>query len=630
MATIKNITITPADESVSVTTDTVDITAGKDILFEFNFECDPGEQAPGSIVYNLYANIIGRTEAIVSAENRADLTGNRLTLSCPEQYAGGRVCISFALGDENPALPLPGIAIKTVKYLNVKSAETGAPFIKNVYWAESESVEYGTESAQRSDIKGNEDAFLHIHTRGLFGKRVKVELFGGDALGPWVTSASETLLQSRVYTVQDNVLAIVFPMSAISSRLGFCQLKAAVSCPEAEGKFTSNTLTLDKFNSTAQPTRAESNLGTGKFVIGDLPKKEIKPPETPPEPINADLNVVVGTFSFLPGTGTEQSKRIKSGATDTESTYYTYQLETYELKLQHLIDAGIITRHEVTEMVAQTDTEGNVSRVEQLSTTKIYKVSYEGTDIYGFKSTFNNTVRDRLSLDGRRANGLDYARLKLLRAAILKSGEQAIDTRPFCRSAWQLNSKGKPMNRFKQDPFRYSSNQECPPGAFYVVPCYNKSFLLYVGDEPEATGEEQKKVNIKYWTCTTLTDDKTKREELRKPDKATDPSKYVSSTREGIAFHRGRSVSSVGCITLDIGWKDNTAKQTEREVFNVIFSGNNGEYKPKTTYTTVKPTQKHKDSILKLHLIMIEERSAALRSDISANNYNPKNRYKGE
>lgn len=178
------------------------------------------------------------------------------------------------------------------------------------------------------------------------------------------------------------------------------------------------------------------------------------------------------------------------------------------------------------------------------------------------------------------------------------------------------------MKRFKQDPFRYSSNQECPPGAFYVVPCNGATFLLYVGDTPTSA-------NIEYWTCTTLTDDETKREKIQKPDKANKPNKYVSSNREGIAFHRGRSVASVGCITLDTNYNNN-GKQTELEVFNLIFSGNNGEYKPKTTYTTVTPTQKHTDSILKLHLIMIEERGASLRSDVSTNNYDPRNRYKGE
>lgn len=615
--------MTPVDGSVSVGTDTVGITAGKDILFEFNFGCKPGEQAPGSIVYNLYTNIIGRTEVIVSAENSACLAGNRLVLSCPEQYAGARLCISFALEGENPDLPLPGIAIKTVKYLYVKSGVAGAPMIKNAYWAESESVEYGTESAQRSDIKGNEDAFLHIHTRGLFGKRVKVELFAGDSLSPWGTSAPGTLLQSRVYTVQDNVLGIAFPMSAIPSRTGFCQVEAVVSCPEAGEKFTSNPLVLDKSGYSGNPARRESNLGTGKFVIGDLPRREIRPPEAPPEPINAALNVVLGTFSFLSGSGTEQATRIKSGGADTGSTYYTYPLDTYELKLQHFIDTGILTQHEVAEMAIQTYTEGKVNGVEQLRPTKIYKASYEGTDIYGFKEGFRDTVRDRLSIGGRRANGLDYARLKLLLAAIRQSGEQAIDSRPFCRSAWQLQSEKKRFNRFKQDPFRYSTNQECPPGAFYLIPCYGSKYLMYIGDTPNSA-------DIKYWTCTTLTDDQTKREEIQKPNEANKPTKYVSSNREGIAFHRGRCTNSTGCITLDIGWYDNNAKQAELEVFNLIFSGNNGEYKPKMTYSTVTPTQKHTDSILKLHLVMIEERSAALRADASTKNWDPKNRYKGQ
>ena len=620
MATIKTITMQPDGETVPVTTDTVDVTADKDIVFDFNFERGPGEQAPDSVVYKLYTNIIGRTEVIVSAENRATLKGNRLTLSCPERYAGARLAVSFALEDGNLELPLPGITIKTVKYLNVKSDVTGAPMIKNVYWAESESVEYGTESAQREDINGNEDAFLHIHTCGLFGKRVKVELYGDDTFSPWGTSELKTLLQSRVYTILDNVLGIAVPMSSISSRTGFCQLKAVVSHPETESRFTSNPLILNKLCNSDEPSSSEPSLGTGKFVIGDLPEREIKPPEAPPEPINADLNVVVGTFSFLSGTGTAQGDPIKAtGETGNGSTYYTYLLDTYELKLQHFIDAGIITADEVTEMAIQTDAEGNVSRAEQLKTMNIYKASYEGIDIYGFKDTFKNTVRARLSVGGNRDNGLDYARLKLLRAAILKSGDQTIDSRPFCRSAWQLGSN----KRFKQDPFRYTENQECPPGAFYLVPCYNKTFLMYVGDTP-------KSASIKHWTSTTLTDDKTKREKIQMPEDTDKPKKYRSSTRTGIAFHRGRSTNSIGCITLDIGWKDNDAKQTELDVFNLIFSGNNGEYKPKTTYSTVAPTQKHTDSILKLHLLMIEERGAALRSDVSANNYDPMNRYKGE
>lgn len=79
MATIKNIAMVLDDVSISATTDTVEITSGENILFEFSFECKQGESAPKRIIYNLYTSVIGRTEVITSAENSANLTGNRLT-----------------------------------------------------------------------------------------------------------------------------------------------------------------------------------------------------------------------------------------------------------------------------------------------------------------------------------------------------------------------------------------------------------------------------------------------------------------------------------------------------------------------------------------------------------------------
>lgn len=637
MAIIKNITMVLDDVPIPATTDTIDITAGKDILFEFIFECKQGESTPKSIVYNLYTNIVGRTEVIASAENSVNLTGNRLTLSCPEQYAGTRLSVSFAVEGGNPSLPLPGIVISTVKHLMVKSAIADAPMIKNVYWAESGNPRYGTESTQRSNIKGNEDAFLHIHTRGLFGKKVKVELKSADSFSVWGGASTQgTVLQSRTYTIQDNVLGVVVPMSAISCRTDYCQLKAVVSSEQVSGSFESNPLILDKHNNADSPTRSESNLGTSKFVIGDPPKREIKIPEAPPESINPDLNVVFGTLSFLSGAGTLQNTIIKAAGENVGSTYYTYTLNTYELKLQHFIDAGVITESEVIETVAKTDAAKKISYVKQLKTSKIYKVSHNGTDIYGFKASFKNTVRDRLSVGGNKANGLDYVRLRLLLAAVQQSEEQTIDSREFCRSAWQLGSN----NRYKQDPFRYSSNHECPPGAFYLVPCPGSTkYITFVSDQPTDA-------SISRWTCTTLTDDETQREIIKKPDRTVLTARYTTSLRTGIALHRGKCTASIGCITLDIAYSDvNTS--TELEFFNCIFSGVNGEYNNKTIYYRKKkdgdpnmsPTGisygtnpaaiLKTGAIQKLHLIMIEERCATLRDDVSKNDFHPKNRYKG-
>lgn len=103
------------DVSIPASTDTIDITAGRDILFEFNFECAQGERAPTRITYNLHTNIIGRTEVIAAVGKSVDLTGNRLTLSCAEQYADARLAVSFAQEGGNPAFPLLGVVIPTMK-----------------------------------------------------------------------------------------------------------------------------------------------------------------------------------------------------------------------------------------------------------------------------------------------------------------------------------------------------------------------------------------------------------------------------------------------------------------------------------------------------------------------------------
>lgn len=627
MARINHISITANGRNIPATTDTADITAENEVVFTFDIQCESGESCPNRIAYNLYTHIPGRTEAVLSADNHADLTGGRLTVMCLEQYAGATLAISFALDGDNPVQPCPGIVVNTVKYLNIRSALSDAPKIVNVYWAENEAAEYGHESAQRAEICENEDAFLHIHTRGLFGKCIKVDL-----LGSIFSHGSYNVLQSRTYTVQDNVLSITIPMSQVShTSQSIIGLKAVVSSPEIQGSKETLSSLLLRHDLSAHPTRASANLGTSKFVIGDPPQRPIRIPLAPPKPLSEELNVVVGTLSFLSGTGTLHNTPLKaSGETGSGCPYYTYPLDTYELRLQHFIDAGIVTEDEVIETIRKTASDGKKTEEKCPKATNIYKTTYDKVDIYGFREQFMNTVRDRLSINGRQDDGLDYARLRLLHAAIRKSGTQPIDSREFCRSAWQLQSvktvkgikKTIYYNRWKQLPFRYSTNHECPPGAFYVVPCQGLTYLAYVGDTPIST-------IITHWTCTTLTDDRTEREEIMRPNDLRNNEGYTPCPRDGIAFHRGRCVSAVGCITLNVGYKVVNAKTMELDFFNRIFSGDQGEYLPKASYTTSAPTLKT-GAALKLHLIMIEERRAVLRNDASTKDCHPMNRYKGE
>lgn len=38
-------------------------------------------------------------------------------------------------------------------------------------------IKFGEDSPLRKSINYNEDGFLHIHTRGMYGQKVRVELF---------------------------------------------------------------------------------------------------------------------------------------------------------------------------------------------------------------------------------------------------------------------------------------------------------------------------------------------------------------------------------------------------------------------------------------------------------------------
>ncbi|MFV0345851.1 MAG: hypothetical protein ACK5IQ_06335 [Bacteroidales bacterium] len=111
---------------------------------------------------------------------------------------------------------------------------------------------------------------------------------------------------------------------------------------------------------------------------------------------------------------------------------------------------------------------------------------------------------------------------------------------------------------------------------------------------------------------------------------------YVSAHRDGIALHSGRATNSAGCITLDLKYHDTATQMT---LFNNIFSGNDGEYenmsgrdfilsKPRSVSMQRKAISGSSSRVdLKLHLIMIEERKARLRSDIDDTDPHSLNRY---
>jgi|GEM_PF-4545936 len=602
------------------------------------------------------------TFAVIAAQgtNPATATGT-LTLYFPEKLAGAQVAVCFGLteasladmtviatdvanpGKITPEIK-PGIDQPFVKYLNIKSSATGAPLISSVHWSASEAIEFGTQTAERTDICKNEDAFLHIHTRGLFGKRVTVKLYGKSRNSTDASTTDSTqsiLLKQRDYMIKDNVLCIAFPMSDISKVFYPAGQKdtedlsieaKVIVTGSTTGEESSGEMTL---SGEEADNPAKANTGTTKYIIGKPENRPAGVEEAASEVISADLNIHVGTLTFLSGGGEESSTTISASTTglkaddnctETASTYFTYLMTTYELKLQDFIDAGVIQKSDIVSTKTETDKEGNETTIEELNSDKIYTEEYTTngvtTKIYGFKETFRkNTIQARLTTPNGNQN-IDYSKAKKLKEAAIANSRTVLDERRMCRSAWQLR-KGSDHSKFpkyKKSPFRYTSNHECPAGAFYLIPPYGQSYLVFVGDTPNSA-------SITHWTVTTLIGNNTMREQIKKPN--SNKTDYISSSRTGIAIHRGRCANAVGCITFDNSYVD-TSKLAEMELFNNIFSGDNGEFQQMSVYST-NTAQRKGNAALKIHIIMIEERKAAHRSDISTTeDPHPLNRYKGE
>ena len=122
----------------------------------------------------------------------------------------------------HPYIPTtPADTQKTVRYLNVVPS-TGESEIVKAYWTAHEAIPTETENgfthytyaAPRKDIRKNEDAFLHIHTRGLYGEQVTVELYERDIL-----PRDFKVGQLSVF-IEDNVACVAIPRADVLTVAG--------------------------------------------------------------------------------------------------------------------------------------------------------------------------------------------------------------------------------------------------------------------------------------------------------------------------------------------------------------------------------------------------------------------------
>ncbi len=133
-------------------------------------------------------------EAIDSCESAP------IYMTFPEELAGASLRITFSLQmapeSEKRRIKMDPILLTAEIEVEVKSSETDKPKIEAVYWCDTKIVEYGQHAVARtSPVYKNETVYLHIHTRGLYGKEVECILNNG---------------QTRIVPLRNNVACEAF------------------------------------------------------------------------------------------------------------------------------------------------------------------------------------------------------------------------------------------------------------------------------------------------------------------------------------------------------------------------------------------------------------------------------------
>jgi len=213
-------------------------------------------------------------------------------IAFPVRFSGTEIAVSFYKG--TPFKPTSAVQ-NTVRYLKIACS----PKIVNAYWSAQEiipKIEYEFAfppfikpvtvsryiyAPKRKEIRKNEVGFLHIHTKGLYGKEIEIELFERDVL------PSDFNVGKVRIVVNDNVACVAFPMDDVLAfagphrslwlEAGDLDLYCKITVPYQGGDKATPYLMpseddlLLKFNlPDAEPPAKSTINGSQKFVIGTV------------------------------------------------------------------------------------------------------------------------------------------------------------------------------------------------------------------------------------------------------------------------------------------------------------------------------------------------------------------------
>lgn len=156
---------------------------------------------------------------------RMKIVGNntgrvRLFRNFGERLAGATVVLSFGLRNPyHPPFVKNGKPVPSVFFIDLESSEVSHPCIKSVVWSSQEHIKFGVSSPQRSTINRNETGFLHIETRAMYGKKVRVDICKNIDAGNGKIK-QVTLKTFSDVQIKDNVAYIPVSMDEIYRTAG--------------------------------------------------------------------------------------------------------------------------------------------------------------------------------------------------------------------------------------------------------------------------------------------------------------------------------------------------------------------------------------------------------------------------
>lgn len=205
-----------------------------------------------------------------------------------ESHAGADYVISLGFTDPyKPPFYLENTnkLAPSIQKIHLISRQVRKPQIMSVVWSSKEMIRFGENSPKRKSICYNEDGFLHIHTRGMYGQKVRVELYEKDSTG-----IKKLLLGLKDdVAILDNVVCVPVEMSGVCAKAkkgrfflteGFSfeimakvtPLDTSIAAFEQDDK---SLIELQIYGKADEDKAAKSTVnGTMKFVIADVEEDE--------------------------------------------------------------------------------------------------------------------------------------------------------------------------------------------------------------------------------------------------------------------------------------------------------------------------------------------------------------------